>query len=76
MVNPNETNTARRNNDNKGQISSFSAEHFPARNPKHNAPEPNDDLMVSLANAYENKRARQVNEWEKLRMQNAPHFRF
>jgi len=24
----------------------------------------NDDLIVSLADAYENRRARQVNEWE------------
>ena len=26
----------------------------------------NDDLIVSLADAYENKRARQVVEWERL----------
>ena len=25
-----------------------------------------DDVIGSLANAYENKRARQVNEWERL----------
>jgi hypothetical protein len=25
---------------------------------------PNDELIVALADAYENKRARQVNEWE------------
>lgn len=25
----------------------------------------NDDLIVSLADAYENRRARQVTEWEK-----------
>jgi len=25
----------------------------------------NDELIVSLADAYENKRARQVNEWER-----------
>lgn len=30
----------------------------------------NDDLIGSLADAYENKRARQVVEWEKLRRQN------
>lgn len=29
-----------------------------------------DDLIVSLADAYENKRARQVVEWEKMRRQN------
>jgi hypothetical protein len=27
---------------------------------------PNDDLIVSLSDAYENKRARQVVEWEEL----------
>jgi len=32
---------------------------------------PNDDLISSLAGAYENKRARQVIEWEKVRRQNA-----
>ncbi len=31
----------------------------------------NDDVIVSLADAYENKRARQVFEWEKVRRQNA-----
>ncbi len=29
-----------------------------------------DDLIVSLSDAYENKRARQVFEWEKIRRQN------
>jgi hypothetical protein len=30
-----------------------------------------DDLVVSLSDAYENKRARQVVEWERVRRQNA-----
>lgn len=30
----------------------------------------NDDLIVSLSDAYENKRARQVVEWERLGRQN------
>ena len=30
-----------------------------------------DDIIVSLADTYENKRARQVFEWEKVRRQNA-----
>jgi hypothetical protein len=30
----------------------------------------NDDLIVSLSDAYENKRACQVFEWEKVRRQN------
>jgi len=36
---------------------------------KDNLPS-NDDLIVSLSDAYENKRARQVVEWEKLGRQN------
>lgn len=28
-----------------------------------------DDVISSLANAQENRRARQVNEWEKMRQQ-------
>ncbi len=31
----------------------------------------NDDLIMSLSDAYENKRARQVIEWERIRRQNA-----
>jgi hypothetical protein len=31
----------------------------------------NDDLILSLSDAHENKRARQVFEWEKVRRQNA-----
>lgn len=27
-----------------------------------------DDIILSLANAYENKRARQVNEWERFQV--------
>ncbi len=30
----------------------------------------NDELIVSLSDAYENKRARQVFEWERTRRQN------
>ena len=32
---------------------------------------PNDDLIVTLSDAYENKRARQVFEWERVRRQNS-----
>ncbi|MFT3744422.1 MAG: hypothetical protein QM785_09005 [Pyrinomonadaceae bacterium] len=31
-----------------------------------------DDLIVSLSNAHENRRARQVTEWESMRRQNFP----
>ncbi len=30
----------------------------------------NDELIMSLSDAYENQRARQVTEWERLRRQN------
>jgi hypothetical protein len=30
----------------------------------------NDDLVLSLSDAHENKRARQVFEWERVRRQN------
>lgn len=31
----------------------------------------NDDLILSLSDKHENRRARQVFEWEKIRRQNA-----
>jgi hypothetical protein len=37
---------------------------------KSKEPKLNDDLIVSLADAYENQRARQVFEWERVRRQN------
>ncbi len=33
----------------------------------------NDDLIISLADAYENKRARQVFEWERIRRKHFQH---
>ncbi len=38
---------------------------------KSREPRLNDDLILSLSDAYENRRARQVVEWEKVRRQNA-----
>ncbi|MDQ3713292.1 MAG: hypothetical protein M3388_13890 [Acidobacteriota bacterium] len=38
---------------------------------KSKEPKSNDDLILSLSDAYENRRARQVVEWEKVRRQNA-----
>jgi hypothetical protein len=40
------------------------------RTSKSKEPKSNDDLIVSLADAYENQRARQVFEWERVRRQN------
>lgn len=66
MVNQNETNTVRPNNlTNKDN---FSAEHFSSTKSQINLSP--DELIVSLANSHENKRAGQVTEWESLRTKN------
>jgi hypothetical protein len=41
------------------------------RHSKSKTNQSSDDLIVSLSDAYENKRARQVFEWERVRRQNA-----
>jgi hypothetical protein len=40
------------------------------RRSKSKTGQTSDDLIVSLSDAYENKRARQVFEWERVRRQN------
>lgn len=62
MVNRNEPNTARPNDRNSN--SSYKFEHFPTQKPTNI-----DDVIYSLANTIENRRARQVTEWERLRRQ-------
>lgn len=37
---------------------------------KTRPPEKTDDVIISLSDAYENRRARQVGEWERLYGQN------
>ena len=46
------------------------SELLPTRNLKNTEIPTSDDLIVSLSDAYENKRARQVFEWERVRRQN------
>jgi hypothetical protein len=41
-----------------------------SRKPKSKENPLHDDLILSLSDAYENKRARQVFEWERVRRQN------
>ena len=43
---------------------------LPTRNLKTTETPTSDDLIISLSDAYENKRARQVFEWERVRRQN------
>lgn len=53
-------------------VINFNSDTFPSnRSNIKNAPR-FDELIVSLANAHENRRACQVNEWEKMRHQNFP----
>ena len=49
----------------------YISEILSTRKPKPIENLPNDDLIVSLSDAYENKRARQVFEWERVRRQNS-----
>ena len=46
------------------------SQHLSTRTSKSKDNSLNDDLIVSLSDAYENKRARQVVEWENLGRQN------
>lgn len=41
---------------------------------KRSQPKSIDDLIVALANAHENRRARQVTEWEQMRTYNIRAF--
>ena len=45
---------------------------LPTAQPRNTIARPFDDLIVSLANAHENRRARQVTEWERMRRQYFP----
>ena len=49
----------------------FSDTHFSDRT-RANKPFRFDDLIVTLANAHENRRARQVTEWERMRHKSFP----
>ena len=57
--------------DNDSQaVLSYISELLSSRNSQFKDNPINDDLILSLSDAYENQRARQVTEWEKLRRQN------
>lgn len=51
-------------------VLNYISELLSARLPKSKDNPLNDDLILSLQDAYENKRARQVLEWERVRRQN------
>jgi hypothetical protein len=52
-------------------VLNYVSEILSTRSPKPIEIQPNDDLIVILSDAYENKRARQVFEWERVRRQNS-----
>jgi len=62
MVKPTSTTTAR--NIDKSLVPS--SERASALQTQQSLRHPADDIILSLSNAYENKRARQVTEWERV----------
>ncbi len=65
MVNRDDTNTLRKNTNSNQRL--LNPEPVPQRNSQKNENLINDDVIISLVNAYENERARQVSEWEQMR---------
>lgn len=51
-------------------VPSYISQLLSSRKPQSKDNPINDELIVSLSDAYENKRSRQVTEWECLRRQN------
>ena len=74
MVNRKNRNVAseidKLNENETSEVLEYISDILSTRNPKSKDIQPNDDLIVSLSDAYENKRARQVFEWERVRRQN------
>ena len=60
-INPKTGRELERSNLHETSRTKFSPEPF---TPARSQPKQIDDLIVSLANAHENRRARQVTEWE------------
>lgn len=74
MVNRKNRNVAseidKLNENETSEVLEYISDILSTRNPKSKDLQSNDDLIVSLSDAYENKRARQVFEWERVRRQN------
>lgn len=74
MVKQNNTNVANEinklNENESSAVLDYISTILTKRNSKSKDNQSNDDLIVSLSDAYENKRARQVMEWERVRRQN------
>jgi hypothetical protein len=59
MVKRTRTNIAR-------EIDKSTPDHASARKSTQKEKQPSDDIILSLSNAHENRRARQVFEWESV----------
>lgn len=74
MVNPIETKVAREidklNENDIPVVLDYISQLLSSRKPQSKENPLNDELIVSLSDAYENKRARQVFEWERVSRQN------
>ena len=74
MVNRNNKMVAAKSNKSNEHENSRTSDNIsellPTRNLKNTEIPTSDDLIVSLSDAYENKRARQVFEWDRVRRQN------
>ena len=51
--------------DDRIAVLDYESQVLSSRKPQPKDNRTNDDVIMSLSNAYENKRARQVNEWER-----------
>lgn len=68
MVNQTNTNVARSKNTSNEKENAFPGYSFGLHSSRKSQSKENplnDDLIMSLSEAYENKRARQVTEWER-----------
>jgi hypothetical protein len=70
MVNAKKTKVVREidklNENDSPTVLSYNSELLSSRRSQHKENPVNDELIVSLSNAYETKRTCQVNEWERL----------
>jgi hypothetical protein len=65
--------TDKLNESDRAAVYSYISELLPL-NKKHSQENPiNDELIVSLADAHENRRAQQVTEWEQMRRRSMHH---
>ncbi|MEJ7847228.1 MAG: hypothetical protein WKF92_03955 [Pyrinomonadaceae bacterium] len=78
MANQTNINSARSkdsSNENENPFPAYSSKSLSARKSHSTENSFKDDLIMSLSDAYENKRARQVTEWERRQNYSASRLR-